>query len=252
MLSNTEKVLGIPELLEAILLKLPNADVLHSQAVCKKWQATITETVTIQQKLFYKPVSDDRKPVVNPFLKFILQREQIGSRVDGIKHQETCKDDVPPTGNGCNVPACEHPFHLHIAYSDSWLGGNEPVSSYHVRLEAGSWRHMLITSPSCPIHFMKIGNNERDFEYSASTVGQLVDDINRCRGQEEHEFGPGGIFHISDAAPESDDVDKPADDAGDEVRTSDDEGRTDTSSDSESVGSWESEWDGETTYQGWD
>ncbi|KAI5368363.1 putative F-box domain-containing protein [Septoria linicola] len=48
----TKKALGIPELQEAILNRLPHRDLLMMQRVSKTWQALIQDSDTLQQKLF--------------------------------------------------------------------------------------------------------------------------------------------------------------------------------------------------------
>ncbi|KAK4922532.1 hypothetical protein LTR49_010232 [Elasticomyces elasticus] len=51
----TQKVLNLPELLEAILLRLPIRDLLFAQKVCKIWKLTIDTTLSIQKALFFAP-----------------------------------------------------------------------------------------------------------------------------------------------------------------------------------------------------
>lgn len=72
-------VFGTFELLEAILLLLPPRDLLvSSQRVCKRWQAVISNSIYIQQKLFYRQTSSTRNgkkhsQTVNLFLVEILR-----------------------------------------------------------------------------------------------------------------------------------------------------------------------------------
>lgn len=47
--------LVVPELLEAILLKLPQRDILLAQRVSKTWLATITSSLALQQALSFQP-----------------------------------------------------------------------------------------------------------------------------------------------------------------------------------------------------
>lgn len=69
--------LEIPELIEAILLELPNQDLLLDQRVCQLWRDTITSSPTIQEKLFYKPlsistISPDNPLRINPMLSHLM------------------------------------------------------------------------------------------------------------------------------------------------------------------------------------
>ena len=71
--NNTSKVLGTPELLEAILLQLPARDLLLAQRVCGGWRGTIKHYVLIQQALVFtaRPatsLSFQQKPKFNPIL----------------------------------------------------------------------------------------------------------------------------------------------------------------------------------------
>ncbi|KAK0345939.1 hypothetical protein LTR91_017966 [Friedmanniomyces endolithicus] len=51
----TAKVLGLTELLEPILLRLPTRDLLFAQAVCRTWQQVITTSIHIRRALFLEP-----------------------------------------------------------------------------------------------------------------------------------------------------------------------------------------------------
>jgi len=51
------QVLGIPELLEAILYELPMRDLLLVQRVNGRWQSTIQESKRLRRALFYEPVA---------------------------------------------------------------------------------------------------------------------------------------------------------------------------------------------------
>lgn len=51
----TDQVLGINELLEAILASLPPISLFRPPQVCKRWQAAVRDSPTLQHKLFLKP-----------------------------------------------------------------------------------------------------------------------------------------------------------------------------------------------------
>lgn len=65
-----ERVFGIGEMLEKILLVLPEQDLLtNATRVCKKWHAFIKDSPPLQQKLFFEPAPGPaRLRLVNPAL----------------------------------------------------------------------------------------------------------------------------------------------------------------------------------------
>ena len=76
-----ETVFNSPELLEAVLLQLPQSSLLQIQTVCRRWRYAINDSPALQQKLFLRPVlSQNRPPEINPLLRglfpplFRLQR----------------------------------------------------------------------------------------------------------------------------------------------------------------------------------
>ena len=71
-MSAVHQVLSIPELLEHILLYLPERDLLLDQRVSTTWRNIITITPSLQRKLFFKAdvVSFSRKVRWNPFLEY--------------------------------------------------------------------------------------------------------------------------------------------------------------------------------------
>ena len=58
MATAAERALELPELLERILLLVPMRDLLLSQRVSKFWQALITNSLPLQQALFFKPAKN--------------------------------------------------------------------------------------------------------------------------------------------------------------------------------------------------
>ncbi|KAK4898588.1 hypothetical protein LTR27_003760 [Elasticomyces elasticus] len=51
----TQKVLNLPELLEAILLQLPIRDLLFAQKICRTWKTTINTSPAVKKALFFAP-----------------------------------------------------------------------------------------------------------------------------------------------------------------------------------------------------
>lgn len=54
MATPREQVLGTTELLENVLVFLPMRTLLHAQRVCHTWQDVITQSLTLQQALFFR------------------------------------------------------------------------------------------------------------------------------------------------------------------------------------------------------
>lgn len=81
MATAAEQALGIPELLEPILLALPPLDIVVVQRANKNLKETIQNSTRIQQKLFYKRTSKDNgrnsMEVLNPLLSQFLKHFSI-------------------------------------------------------------------------------------------------------------------------------------------------------------------------------
>jgi hypothetical protein len=64
-----DKVFGSTELLESVLLQLPQIDLLLAQAVCVAWKESIRVSPKIQQKLFFQPTTNlAQEPELSPLL----------------------------------------------------------------------------------------------------------------------------------------------------------------------------------------
>src|SRR5580700_1018744 len=73
--STSEQVLYNPELLECILLHLPERDLLvNAQRVSQLWNAIITTSPTLQRILYFQPFpsEDSIKCTVNPILLLLF------------------------------------------------------------------------------------------------------------------------------------------------------------------------------------
>ena len=75
----TKRVIGLPELLEAILLPLQPEDLLRIQRVSRTFYSTIQGSTQLRRKLFYEqdstPLPDPfDPPQVNPFIRKAVQR----------------------------------------------------------------------------------------------------------------------------------------------------------------------------------
>jgi hypothetical protein len=75
----TNKVFGLPELLEMILLSLQPQDLLRIQRISRTFYSTIKQSTQLQRKLFYQqdptPYPDPFDlPRINPFIRKAVQR----------------------------------------------------------------------------------------------------------------------------------------------------------------------------------
>ncbi|KAH7132080.1 hypothetical protein B0J11DRAFT_216540 [Dendryphion nanum] len=71
MYSAVEHVFDTPELLEIILARLPQRDLLLAQQISKQFQAAIVSSPTLQQSLFFRPTpfKDPSIWTINPLLR---------------------------------------------------------------------------------------------------------------------------------------------------------------------------------------
>ncbi|KAF2490499.1 hypothetical protein BU16DRAFT_155039 [Lophium mytilinum] len=60
--SAMDRVLGVTELLENILLKLPIRDIFQAQRVCKQWKTLIDTSPSLQQAMWLVPLSLSSPP----------------------------------------------------------------------------------------------------------------------------------------------------------------------------------------------
>jgi hypothetical protein len=67
------KVLSVPELVQMILSHLPISDLLRVQRVCRLWKDTTENSLALQKKLFFQPISDtSQEPEFNPLLQDVF------------------------------------------------------------------------------------------------------------------------------------------------------------------------------------
>jgi len=71
MASPRDRVFDTPELLEAILVQLPQQDLLLAQRISRSFETAIKSSPKIQQALFFRaePIKDPRKWFINPILR---------------------------------------------------------------------------------------------------------------------------------------------------------------------------------------
>ncbi|KAF1995172.1 hypothetical protein P154DRAFT_526545 [Amniculicola lignicola CBS 123094] len=114
MESTCSRVLNTPELLEAILLQLPERDILLAQQVSRTFQAAITSSPALQQALFFRevPFKDPKIWKVNPLLRehflpwFVISRNKwqlpdhsILERMDWARDHQRRRAFLRPTAS---------------------------------------------------------------------------------------------------------------------------------------------------------
>ena len=128
----------LPEMIESVLLFVPDRQLLSLQRVSRLWKSIINESVSIRRKLWYEPQAEandpdsthqtEREAVIqwNPF----ITRLGLEARSDG-----KVKALFEATGG---LPAIRMP----------------PLYAF-----PGSWTNMLATQPACPVLRVKCQNS---------------------------------------------------------------------------------------------
>lgn len=66
-------IFSTTEIFEAILIQLSSQDLLRMQQVARHWNQVITQSHALQQKLFFRPISNkDARPELNPLLQTLF------------------------------------------------------------------------------------------------------------------------------------------------------------------------------------
>ncbi|XXG97192.1 hypothetical protein Hte_003487 [Hypoxylon texense] len=179
-----ERVLSIPELLEAILLHLDMTTLLVSATrINKAWQAVINTSVLIQQALYLRPISteterfgwkdflESRKdstsaqetgcPTINPLLKerfghcffdtgefhgYLLRANSFYSMPWGANRRETSDTKEPAD----LVPAYMYPRGPQTADMNPKELSEMQIACRKFTRKEASWRKMLVSQPPPP------------------------------------------------------------------------------------------------------
>lgn len=192
-------VMNLPELLESILLRIDNQTLILSQRVNKQFQATITSSVSLQEKLFFRkpraltsPESSDRE-VVNPLLPWWQTFSEDLAR-------QSCHEEEADKRFGFWVEAAA--FHGHYArvegtttwfvklhvktpkpstLVDSWRRMHIFREGHLVKHVSYVWRGQLIGEK---LQTLRIGSESADVEAGRrpwmSTLGEVVDAAVAC------------------------------------------------------------------------
>lgn len=125
--------LEIPELLEKILLHLTQGEVLQLQRVCHFWRDAISDSPSLQQKLFFQPL---------PPSKVAGRLPQWNPLVEGLFPFLFMFEPKPYLG----------PWDFKNSAEDSiqhWAG--DPIRRQAILRPEASWRLMLPVQPAAPI-----------------------------------------------------------------------------------------------------
>lgn len=132
------------ELLEQILINLPLRDLLLCQRVCKKWEALVSTSPTLQTRLYFRaaagpklsethPSSYTFNPLLEAAFPFLFKPDHIGAAQRSDDWDVSFGDlDLPPT-----LESCPKQF-----FYSSFTRNPEVF-----RRPQASWRQMLLTNP---------------------------------------------------------------------------------------------------------
>ena len=127
-------VLFTTELLEAILLEVPNRDLLGSvQRVCVFFYNTISSSIALQQALFFIPRTTPYALQRNPLL--LAQ-----SWSDYMDHR------IPRSRAAGDVPSAFYPWHNNLDFTAVDWDAYRKIRVPYERPEA-SWRRMFVSQP---------------------------------------------------------------------------------------------------------
>ncbi|VUC32527.1 unnamed protein product [Clonostachys rosea] len=126
-----EKVFSAVELLEIILLYLDHKDLLLSQLINTHFKNVVSQSLAIQQKLFFTPGAASDMPQQNPLLKALF-----------------------PTFFSLNRPVSTDFFYNIVCDSMDWYDRNERCESV-LRPDA-SWRRMFPVQPAAKLEQIRI------------------------------------------------------------------------------------------------
>jgi hypothetical protein len=180
-----KEVLESPELLEAILIRLPMKDLLFAQGVCKLWRELIsTESINLRRALFFEPLIfgpvsyidwrlDDRSFYDNENLDLELGEPLRGPKGDEPpeiypSHWGRERDDVGKFRMFIN-PLLAKAFPFLKADGVFWPPEYKTLPR-PMRNFTGSWQRMFFTQP--PANFLAIesDSNGRRTDWAITTI----------------------------------------------------------------------------------
>ena len=176
MTAVTAKVLALPELLEEILIKLPQQDLLRVQRVNTIFR-DIIQKPRVQRKLFLcvkEPTKRTIHPRINPLARRVLKAGTSDAR-----------------NASASYPGKLRSFTVHIDHCK----GTESGTKFGIlRLPEGTWRDMWISDPAYDLVVYDTGKGS--FHLPGMKLGDLQDELLRINSKHAAEKrGPGSGRH---------------------------------------------------------
>lgn len=89
--------LDVPEILQAVLLNLPQQDLLISaQRVCRKWHEVVTHSPALQEALFLRPAASSHGSLATILEFNPLLQSRFPGFFDGSEYEKTASDALGP------------------------------------------------------------------------------------------------------------------------------------------------------------
>lgn len=172
-LSPAEKVFSIFELAEQIFLDLPPRDILvNIQRTSKQFQAVVDGSRSLQQALFFEPISSIRLQVARCYKR---------SRCEGRWMLSTLKNPY------CGTKGDSYCIWIHPMIGK--IRENDPDYEARCTFTKASWRRQLVAQPSissCALIDDDVGgvvDDEEEVVFAANSKGMLVSEIAKlCTG----------------------------------------------------------------------
>lgn len=162
--SASAQVLYNPELLENIMIYLPERDLLvNAQRVNRLWRSIITTFSTLQQKLYFLPIpptKDNAEGIVNPILLELF----------------------PPWFKGFERNTSRASINRDDFRNLDWNSSIAKREAY--RRKDASWRHMLVIQPPISRLSGTLNYGSRCHYSKADIVGTVIlDSIHKGKGR---------------------------------------------------------------------
>ncbi|KAK5720757.1 hypothetical protein LTR15_006718 [Elasticomyces elasticus] len=165
------KVLGTVELLEAVLFYLDNKTLLLSQRVNKTFEATITGSTQLQQKLFFTSVAAGTSyQCLQEGCDDMICKGYSPDNHPGHAHQNPLLTYDLPHVEAVNGEATISV----LAEGMLILSAREQFRPAATELKHGSWRRMLPCQPAMRVNwevFSELPREHDNYGYSSATTG---------------------------------------------------------------------------------
>lgn len=156
MASAASRTFGVTELLEAILIQAPAKDVLLLQRVNKTWLRTISNSIELQRKLFFKSESS------TPLKFFYIVKDNLGPVSPGNQFsQQAWKYSKDGVGE---IVVRSNPLVVKVYEALRRVSGGASAIGHLSapwQMPTASWRRMLLTQPSVEARFAVLTADNR-------------------------------------------------------------------------------------------